>query len=169
MRGRALVVVVLCVAAGCGKDDAAPAPKPGETAVPVDKLAGLQIALPDQWTKKLDGAVLAIAAKPPLKTSLGIALATPEIPRTVDGYVQDLIANHWGEGTAAEVVAQEKLTDGFTVAFKKVVAGDKAGGSVEYHAVRDIAGGPAIRCLAIAIADDAARNQIDAICKSARW
>jgi hypothetical protein len=182
------LLAVLLVACG-SKDEpapAAPASAPAKRAAaqppapaqagPVHDLAALKVTLPAGWQKewsKDTGQWIFTSPKIPdgRVVYARISRAGHDMPTTPEAWIQNRVEHHWDKGVTGEVVTKEDRPGGFAATVKVTVPMDAAHPKHEYYAAWDVpdVGGDKLYCECEWVPDDAIRDQIAALCKSAAF
>ncbi len=181
---RYLVVLALWIAA-CGQKDAPKAPAPKSEAAKTEapppappiqaekpkKLDGLKVTLPDGWKSEYIADSDLWVFQAPLadgrSSTTRIGHAPTSLPNAADAYIEHK-KKGWVQGTTAEIVTQEPRPGGFAATLKVNVGGTDPNPKTEYHAVFEV-GGTRLRCENEWIPEDALRDQVAALCRSAAF
>jgi hypothetical protein len=165
------VLLALALCAGCSKSkNAEPERKPVTEPQVRRKLDALQFTLPPGWTQTLDDIWIFHSPKTAERpdTVVRIDHAPYAMPRNAKDYVQRRVDHYWDQGTTAEVVSQEDRPGGFAATVRVAPAIDPKHPKLEYYAIWTV-GDELLRCECEWVPDEALRDQIAALCKSARW
>ena len=146
---------------------AAPAPRRTSPAPAEGRpLDDLRFTVPSGWTVELDGSGQWNFESRGVTARLNRA---PEgVPTTASGYLEYKVDWCWDPGATAELVTIDSRPDGFAATMLVRDPEDPDHPRTAYHAIWDL-DGVRLRCEADRVPDDATRDQIAALCDSARW
>jgi hypothetical protein len=131
-------------------------------------LDGLKLTLPEGWTGAQDDAGQWNFELASSGVTARLNRAPAGVPGTASGYLEYKIDWCWDPGTSADLVANESRPGGFAATMLVRDAEDPDHPRLAYHAVWEV-DGVRLRCEADRVGDEATRDQIAALCDSARW
>jgi hypothetical protein len=190
MRAALIAVLVTAAAAGCEKADehesrsASPAvarppvaatkavanepaktpPAPAEGRA----LDGLAFTIPSGWTAEQDVSGQWIFQLQGTDVIARLNRAPDHVPTTGSGYLEYKVEWCWDPGTTADLVDNQSRPGGFGATMLVRDAEDPDKPRLAYHAVWEV-DGVRLRCEADRVPDASVRDQIAALCSSARW
>ncbi len=166
-----LALAVLLVACGRDTDAVLKAPAKGSGAavtkpiVASTKLAALTVTLPTGWTAKYDDrGSWSFASSPAQHASVHLAQMSAAVAPSLEAY---LALQTSPKATTSKVLAKQTLPDGFAVSIEVALNADPGHAKRASYVVRQL-GSVWIECVCIDVPDDAIRDQVIAICSSAK-
>jgi len=185
---RAAFIAVLVTVTGCEKADdlstrsapraalASPAPRASvntaagltRVSAPAPAMAiAAPVTVPAGWTAEqdVDGRW---SFRLPSGATVRLDRAPADVATTATGYLEYKLEWSWDPGTSADIVSSESRPGGFAATLLVRTADDPDHPRLAYHAVWN-ADGVRTRCEADALPDEASRDQVAAMCASARW
>jgi hypothetical protein len=137
-----------------------PAPADGRA------LDALAFTVPSGWTAELDAGGQWNFESNGVEARLN--RAPKNVPTTGSGYLEYKIEWCWDPGTTADLVDNQSRPGGFGATMLVRDAEDPDNPRLAYHAVWEV-DGVRLRCEADRVPDEHVRDQIAALCGSARW
>ncbi len=172
-------LAILLVLAACGRDTKtileAP-PRGSAAAKPAapsarPKIAALTTTLPTGWTSQYDAGIdMWIFTSPKLADGRTTIAHLAQLSAAVAPSPEDYLAlreHLWDKGTTAAIVGQQKLADGFAMTVNVKPAIDPTREKRETYVLRHV-GATWLDCQCEWVPDDAIRDQVIALCSSAK-